>query len=173
MHRPHDHERTASAQPEHLTYTEAAARLGITPNAVRMRAARGTLASVRIDERTLILWPQPGPLHTPHESSAQEPAPERTERADERLIETLQAEVSYLRQQLDAEVEARRRADHIILELSRRPPELETGEEATVRPIEAPLSVANLDQASEGHRSVSDTLRLRWRRWWRRITGDG
>jgi hypothetical protein len=97
----HDHERTTSAQPEHLTYTEAAKRLGITPNAVRMRAARGTLVSVRVNERTLIAWPQPGHRHESHEPHAQVGARERTDRADERLIAQLRDENAYLRQQLD------------------------------------------------------------------------
>ena len=40
--------RTANEPFEHLTFTEAAERLNISADAVRMRVHRGTLASVRV-----------------------------------------------------------------------------------------------------------------------------
>jgi excisionase family DNA binding protein len=65
-------ERTANELPEHLTFAEAAERLNITADAVRMRVHRGKLASVRVNERTFVLWPQP--------SSAEQTNEPRTER---------------------------------------------------------------------------------------------
>jgi len=56
--------RAAHEPTVHLTFSEASARLRITPNAVRMRVYRGTLASVRVNERTFVVWPQSTPLHS-------------------------------------------------------------------------------------------------------------
>src|SRR5215216_4863059 len=99
---PEPSERTANEPPEHLTFAEAGERLGLSPDAVRMRAKRGTLATVRIDDRPLVLWPQP-----PAAERASEPRTERTPfanrspvQSDARLIETLQSEISYLRSAL-------------------------------------------------------------------------
>jgi excisionase family DNA binding protein len=55
-------ERTTNEPPEHLTVAAAAERLNITPDAVRMRVHRGKLASVRVNERTFVLWPQPAAI---------------------------------------------------------------------------------------------------------------
>lgn len=194
----HEQERTMSGQPEHLTYTEAAKRLGITPNAVRMRAARGKLASVRLDERILIVWPQPGhlnDLHIAHEPSAQESAHDRTERAGEqteRLIVRLESEVAYLRSTLDDEREARSQAEaraaqanDNLAQVSDQLVRLTRGLEERMR--ELPATVYDVPQehaaapvrddrpvrTSEPLKPASDTLALTWRRWWRRIRGDG
>ena len=58
-------ERTANEPAQHLTFAEAAEGLNITADAVRMRVHRGKLASIRMNEHTFVLWPQPDQLNEP------------------------------------------------------------------------------------------------------------
>jgi len=66
-------ERTANEPSEQLTFAEAAERLNITVDAVRVRVHRGKLVSVRVNDRTFVLWPQPAAAE-----QANEPRTERT-----------------------------------------------------------------------------------------------
>jgi hypothetical protein len=155
-----------------VTVPEAAARLGVTPDAVRRRLHRGTLAGDKTEEGQWRVWlPEPVPeaeTGDRPDAARSSPGPDTTppgrSPADAELIEALQATVTDLRTRLDAEGEARRRADHIILELSRRSPELGTGEDALQNANTGPQSGT---VASE----PSDTTRPAWRRLWRRVTG--
>lgn len=173
-------ERTAHETVPYITVTEAAALLHITPGAVRMRVYRGTLASIRVNERTYVLWPQPSQTHPTNVTGTRDT---RVGRADDaRLVETLQSEVAYLRKRLDAESEARSLADQRIkvLEdslvsvtggLMNQTRETRTIEGKAVDAIAAPSHDDTTVMASEPLKPVSDTLALGWRRWWRRITG--
>jgi excisionase family DNA binding protein len=67
-------ERMANEPPEHLTFTEAAERLNISADAVRMRVHRGKLGSIRVNDRTFVLWPQP---EHPHEQRTERTGSER------------------------------------------------------------------------------------------------
>jgi hypothetical protein len=159
---PEPSERTPNEPPEHLTFAEAGERLKLSPDAVRMRAKRGTLATVRLGDRPYVLWPQPAPAEQPNE-----PRTERTPFAnrsavqgDERLIESLQSEVAYLRSALDAEREARYRADHLVARLMDRLPAIAAGlEEALQDAHTATLRDETATAAPEG-------LWERFRRWW-------
>jgi len=149
-------ERTTNRSPEHLTFAEAGERLNISPDAVRMRVRRGKLATIQVNNRTFVPWPQP---EQPHE-----PRTERTAFAnrsgvqgDARLIDALQSEVTYLRSALDAEIEARRRADHLVAGLMERLPELMAGDDAPQDAILTP-------QRDEHRVRASDTLIDRLRR---------
>src|SRR5215207_8909594 len=75
-------ERTANEPPEHLTFADAGERLGLSPDAVRMRAKRGKLATVRIGHRPYVLWPQPAPAEQPNE-----PRTERTPFANRSAVQ--------------------------------------------------------------------------------------
>jgi hypothetical protein len=105
--------------PVHLTFAEAAERLHISANAVRMRVHRGSLASIRVNERTFVLWPQPA---QPHARSTHDARDERSGRAEDQdaLVAQLRDENAYLRQQLDHQT-------HIIAGLVQRLPELPAG----------------------------------------------
>src|SRR5215211_3062230 len=70
-------ERTPNEPPEHLTFAEAAERLNITADAVRMRVHRGKLASIRVNERTFVLWPQPAVAEQPNELRTERTGSER------------------------------------------------------------------------------------------------
>jgi hypothetical protein len=162
--RPEHPEHPARAlhdQTEHLTFTQAAERLHITPNAVRMRVHRGTLTSIRVHERTCVVWPQPAQVNAQRTNTAR--AHERTDGAeDARVIARLESENAHLRQMLDREIEARRRADHIILELGRRFPELGAG---------APARDPPPPQGAEHHGAQTEPLRRRMGQWLRAISG--
>jgi excisionase family DNA binding protein len=107
---------------DHLTVAEAAARLGISTDAVRMRVRRGTLPSVEVDGKRMVLversdtdQTRPNGDQTPDQTSTEQPPEQGPSRSDTaELVEQLRSEVAYLRQLLDAEIEARRRADHLV-----------------------------------------------------------
>src|SRR5215208_3109977 len=99
---PEPDERTANEPPEHLTFAEAGERLGLSADAVRMRAKRGKLATVRIHDRPYVLWPQPPPAE-----QANEPRTERTAFANRspvqeapRLVAALEDRIASLERQL-------------------------------------------------------------------------
>jgi len=152
-------ERTPNEPIEHLTFVEAAERLGSTPDAVRMRARRGKLATVRLDERTFVLWPQPD-----RAEHANEQRTERTGSAnrsavqqDERLVAALEARIDSLERQLTERTEESRRKDHIIAGLVQRVPEIGTGQDA-------PSAAQEFPGPPNPPNVAPDTW---WRRWWR------
>jgi hypothetical protein len=173
---PERPERTAHEPPERLTFAQAAERLNISPDAVRMRAKRGTLATVRANDRPFVLWPQPERAHEP-----------RTERdrsvpfEDTRLVAALEAHIASLERQLEERTEEIRRRDHIIAGFIERLPELPAGDflansantsgNAPQDANAAPQRGDVAETTQEPVRPASDRLALGWRRWWRRATG--
>jgi hypothetical protein len=162
-------ERTAN---EHLTFAEAGARLGLSPDAVRMRAKRGNLATVRIGGRPYVLWPQPAPAE-----HANEPRTERTAFANRsavqgepRLVAALEDRIASLERQLAERTEEIRRRDHIIAGFVERLPELPVGESMAQ---DAPGTHESSPQRGAVAVEASDTRPSAWRRWWRRMTGGG
>jgi len=97
--------------------------------------------------------------------------------AADALIARLESENAYLRQTLDAEIEPRRRADHLVAGLMERLPELMAGgtapHDADTAPHrdDAPQKVdVSLNEARIVPKPASDGPASGWRRWWRRIT---
>src|SRR5215217_9653433 len=70
-------ERTSNEPVQHLSFAEAAERLNITPEAVRMRVHRAKLASIRVNERTFVLWRQPAVAEQPNEPRTERAGSER------------------------------------------------------------------------------------------------
>ncbi len=168
-----------------LTVREAALRLNISESAVRMRLHRGTLTSKQDDNgRTLVLLP------SDNYDSTSDTQPE----ADARLIEILETQNEFLRQQLQQEREANRENRRLLalqlehmraLEPPREaPPEAPGGPEtaseeaysthAPPKP-ERPIS----DEAAPGapygtsRQEAEDSLHRRERSWWQRWFGAG
>jgi hypothetical protein len=156
------HDARAGHEPtEHLTFAEAAERLHITPNAVRMRVHRGTLASVRVNDRTLVVWPQPEQPHarrTEH-ARADERAPVQS---DDRLIARLESENAFLRAELESRTEETRRLHHLIAGFIERLPELPAGDVSIM--VDSPQERAAATQRDEKRGVVSDSLIARLRR---------
>ena len=146
-------ERSANSSPEHLTFAEAAERLNITNDAVRMRVRHGKLASIRVNERTFVLWPQPESEH--RSAGHDDPHPGA-------LVAQLEAENAFLRQQVD-------RQTHIIARLIQRLPDTpklaagEIPEDAPTAPRKGPLSDVSADPRGWPGKALSSRLRTRWR----------
>jgi hypothetical protein len=151
-----------NARREHLTFVQAAERLHISADAVRMRVRRGTLASVRENDRTLVVWPQPEPTH---ERRTERP-PERTRserratvQTDARLIDRLEADITFLQAELADRTEEIRRRDHIIaglVEQLRALPAGGTVDDAARNEMQTPRSDVRTEQAPD---SLLDRVR--------------
>jgi len=148
-------EQTANEQTEHLSFTQAAERLNISADAVRMRVRRGKLASVSLNNRTFVLWPQPDSVEQPIERRTEPSSlPNRSiVQDDSRLITALEDRIASLEHQLAERTEEIRRRDHIIAGFLERFPntrEIAAGEIITVdeEPIESAESseTGNTDQ---------------------------
>lgn len=181
-------------QPEHLTFAEAGERLGLSPDAVRMRVNRGKLAAVSVNGRTLVLWPQPQVIEHPNEPRTE---PNRSPvQDDSRLIAALEAHIASLEHQLSERSEEIRRRDHIIAGFLERLPEVRelqpgaildaeepprthsaagNGPEATPEAPQRGGAVDMVDMSPTASRAVpgaaEGTQGTRWRRWWRRVLG--
>jgi hypothetical protein len=119
------------ANHERLTVAQAAAALGITEGAVRSRIKRGTLRTTKEGGTVFVLWGG-------GTSQANQSPHTGVPNDQSKLIASLQDQVSYLREQLDAEREARteerRRHDTVLAQLSAANAE----QARTIRAIEAP-----------------------------------
>ena len=102
MNQHHDHR---------MTVHDAARRLGISEDAVRMRVKRGTLEAEREGGRLYVLLDS-------------EPTTDPANRTDA-LVEELRDRVRYLERQVEEERAARFRADQLLARLMERVPELE------------------------------------------------
>jgi hypothetical protein len=103
---------------DQLTVPEAAERLSLSIDALRMRIRRGTVATTVVDGKKRVLVPRSVSDETRRDddttptgqpTNETEPTPNAAE-----LVDQLRSEVAYLRKTLDAEIEARRRADHLV-----------------------------------------------------------
>jgi hypothetical protein len=150
--------------PDHSSLTRIRQRLGITPDAVRARLHRGTLVGEKRAGVWHVVFPLPpteaGPTGTRQDATGTQQDANRP--VADALIARLEAENAYLRQLLDAEIEARRRADHLVAGLVERLPALAeagTAQDAAqrdeIRDMESPL------------------MQPMWRRWGRRMMGAG
>ena len=146
----------------HLTFAEAAERLGITANAVRMRVHRGSLTSVRVNERRFVIWPQPARVQSPHDARTRAArADERSSvQSDDRLVAALEGRIESLERQLAERTEEIRRRDHIIAGFLERLPELPAGESSRQSaPQDANPGPLSDDQTAQAPDSLLDRLR--------------
>ena len=151
------------------TVAEAARILGITEGAVRKRVERARLAAERTADGRLIVYLGRDTTDTTHDRP-------RQSRGD-RYTRGLEAEVEYLRRQLDQEREARteerRRHDTLMAQLTQanaalaaRIPELEPPPEER----ESPQTVEEPETA-EPHSDAPGAQEGAQRPWWRRVFG--
>jgi len=126
-----DHTGEPQANRERLTVAQAAARLGISEGAVRSRIKRGTLRTDKEGGTVFVLLGD-GTSQANQTTNTGVPGDQSA------LIASLQDQVSYLREQLDAEREARteehRRHDTVLAQLSAANAE----QARTIRALEAP-----------------------------------
>jgi len=115
-----------------------AEELGISTDAVRKRIARGSLESDRRDGHVLV-WLDDSGTEAGHEAQGEAPVDGGA------LVEVLTDQVSYLREQLSEEREARRRADTIIAQLAQTNTQLSN----RVLELDAPAQSTEASEPSE------------------------
>ena len=117
---------------DRVTVVEAAARLGVKEQAIRKRIQRGTLAHDKDDDGRVHVYldPEYGATGTGN----------GVDTGMSTLVQSLQDQIAYLRQEAEDWKEEARRKDTIIMSLTQRFPELET-------PVESP---GGLQTTSEG-----------------------
>jgi len=100
---------------DRLTVVEAAARLGVKEQAIRKRIQRGTIAHDKDEDGRVYVYldPEDGATGTSIDTSM------------DKLLQSLQDQIAYLRQEAEDWKEEARRKDTIILSLTQRLPELE------------------------------------------------
>jgi hypothetical protein len=156
-------DRDPTTNQQRLTVHDAARRLGISEDAVRMRVKRGTLPADKEGGRLYVLLDI-------------EPT---TDRTDE-LIEELKDRVHRLEYQLDQEREARteerRRQDTVIAQLSRANEEqartirqLEAPAESLPAERESPQTVEEEPDRAEPRSATVEAQEGVQRPWWRRM----
>ena len=106
---------------DRVTVAEAAVRLGVKEQAIRKRIQRGTLAHDKdVDGRVhVFLAPEYGATGTGA----------GVDTSMSTLVQSLQDQIAYLRQEAEDWKEEARRKDAIIMSLTKRFPELETSAE--------------------------------------------
>ena len=159
-------DRTGEPQTNHgrLTVAQAAAALGITEGAVRSRIKRGTLPTTKEGGTVFVLLGDG--------TSQANQTPKTVVPGDQsELIASLQDQVRYLREQLDAEREARteerRRHDTIVAQLTSKIPAIEATQEAS----EASETVEEEPERAEPRSGAGEAQEGAQRPWWRRLFG--
>jgi hypothetical protein len=121
----------SGTMPEELVpLAEGARRLGLAHDTARKHLAAGTLRGEKQQGRWWVWVPRlPEPSGTPSGTMP------------DTLIEAQRSEIAYLRSALDSEIEARRRADHLVAGLMERLPELAaTSQDAPMSEVRAPTA---------------------------------
>jgi len=152
---------------------EAAALLGTSTEAVRKRAARGSLRSERRDGRVLV-WVDKGRTEGGREAQVDREA----------LLEAKEETIRTLREQLEAERRANEENRRLLTALATRVPELEapeSREEPSQAPVEDAVRVGGdyspgATGNSQGFERPRDTAEFPvrgslTRPWWRRVFG--
>jgi hypothetical protein len=99
---------------DRVTVAEAAARLGVKEQAIRKRIQRGTLAHDKDDDgRVYVYLDRDGATDTGSDTGM------------DTLVQHLQDQIAYLRQEAEDWKEEARRKDTIIMSLTQRLPELQ------------------------------------------------
>ena len=160
-------DRTGEPQANHerLTVAQAAALLGISEGAVRSRIKRGTLPTMREGGTVFVLLGG-------STSQANQPPGTGVPGDQLELVNALQDQIRYLREQLDAEREARteerRRHDTIVAQLTSRIPAIEAPHEEST---DAPESTAGEPERAEPRPEAGISQEDAQRPWWRRVFG--
>jgi hypothetical protein len=174
---PHTRPDDAQSRPDEpshrlVTVFEAAELLGISPEAVRARIKRGTLAKAKSPDGTVyvqldsIEWQSDG--DRTHDRRAAQSRRDGDWAADgthahplmQAHLDSLKEQLAYLREQLNQEREANRENRRIIAGLVQRVPELEASSE----PRESPETTA---PEAEGVEEAP--LPQERRSWWKRF----
>jgi hypothetical protein len=164
-----------------VTIGEAARRLGLSSDAVRRRIHRGLLEGEKINGEWHLAAAQlpplpgvaPGITGTEAESDRRGPASPGALPGDlERLVAAQAAEIDYLRQTLDAEIEARRRADHLLAGTLDERRQLVERIEALIAGQDTAQNASERPGATEPAKTAGDASASFWARLRRLLTGS-
>src|SRR5918994_130235 len=118
---------------DRVTVAGAAARLGVKEQAIRKRIQRGTLTHDKDEDGRVYVYLDP------------EDGATGTGNGKDTLVQSLQDQIAYLRQEAEDWKEEARRKDTLIMSLTQRLPELEA-------PTESPGSLQTASEgAAKGH----------------------
>jgi excisionase family DNA binding protein len=140
---------------ERLTLAEAAERLGLSKDGVRMRVRRGTLRSEKGEDGKRYVF-----VDATEDATATD-EPQAPIEGSRELVDVLRAQVEDLQSRLDREAEANRENRRIIAGLIERVPA-----------IEAPSSNEDEPEASTPAEPRPTPEESASRPWWRRIFGE-
>ena len=140
-----------------VTTREAAEALGISVEAVRKRIERGQLEYERVDNRVYVYL----------DKDRTESGPDVEGEGAGALVESLQDQVSYLREQLAEERRANDENRRLLLAALERIPQLEAPQEARESPGgPGPTEETPTPATGDAH---GDTGAPERRSWWRRM----
>ena len=139
-----------------VTVVEAAAILSITPDAVRSRLRRGTLRKDRGPDGEVLV------VLDGDASATDRP----TDQPTVALVEALEEQITYLREQATLWQEEARRKDHLLAAALERIPALE---EAPPEPRESPVTVPEDTNKNTAPPEQQETSQRR--SWWREFFG--
>ncbi len=169
-----DYKTDHTAGRRRLDLKTAAAELGVTSEAIRRRAKRGTLPSEKGEDGLLYVW-LPSVSDTAdsgshivsdngaHGRSHSVPDAEDA-RLPEALLERYEDENTFLRQKLERLHRELERKDAMLLTLAQRVPELEPAQEAPSEPLESlhtPSEDAGKERTAAPGGAASSKVRAR------------
>ena len=134
---------------DRVTVAEAAARLGVKEQAIRKRIQRGTLAHDKDEDGRVYVYldPQDGATSTSIDTGM------------DKLLQSLQDQIAYLRQEAEDWKEEARRKDTIIMSLTQHLPELQSSKESRV------VSDTAGEHTGKGYTALQPQKPLQWRSW--------
>jgi excisionase family DNA binding protein len=155
---------------ERLTITEAARRLGLTDDGVRKRIKRGKLQAIRDEDgRIYVVMPSSDADTDPSETVSEGSETNSDNGPDSailrEIIDRQDAEIRFLRAELEDRTEELRRKDHIIAGLVQRIPELPSGAPESPVSRESPRDES---QDLGGVYRVPEAVQRPWWAFWRR-----
>jgi hypothetical protein len=151
-----DESTTGQSTGHRYTVHEAALLMGLSVDAVRKRAERGTLKREKAPDGTVYIL-----------LDVDQPATGRST-SQSTLVDSLNEQVEYLRRELEIRNDELRRKDHIIAALTERIPELEPAAETRKSPESAPRTSDTAEPRSATEEQQEQTSP---RPWWRRMFG--
>ncbi len=137
--------------------SEAAALLGVSKDAVRMRAKRGTLRSEKGEDGRVYVWVNDDPDGDPN---AVHPEPQ---------VEAWRELIDELKDRVRSLEESNRENRRIIAALTQRIPEIEAS--SSQEPPEAPSEATEQPGRVDPQPSVESPQAAAERPWWRRMFG--
>ena len=148
-----------------LDLKEAAAKLGITSEAVRRRAKRGTLPSETGEDGRLYVWVPDVSHDRVHGVSDSGPHAGESDNhhLPEALLERFEDENDFLRRELERLHRELERKDAILLTMAQRIPELE--------PAQEPREASETATEDKGGTQISEDTEPPQRSFWRRVFG--